>query len=169
MFFKDNDSTDRARIYADAFSNHRDECVFLYRIITLLDERDMEIEERLNRAFRYDAESDKQDIVQECLDSFNSYVRGGIEYMYTQFTTGCTSKDDYIRQSFEVSRKFKESLLDNSYSTMSQKITEVTPLVYFQNSPPVFGVSDFSFSFFHVRLGNSLAGSRNRSKYSSNN
>ncbi|MDE7308451.1 MAG: hypothetical protein K2N61_07280 [Lachnospiraceae bacterium] len=119
---KDNDSTDRARIYADAFSNHRDECVFLYRIITLLDDRDMEIEERLNRAFRCDAESNKQDIVQECLDSFNSYVRGGIEYMYKQFTTGCTSKDDYIRQSYEVSRKFKESLEGVSYEDKIKKL-----------------------------------------------
>lgn len=112
---KDNDSADRARIYADAFSNHRPECVFLYRLITLLDEGSITTDERLDRAFRYDANPEKEEELQACLDSFNDYVRGGIEYMYTLFTTGCTSKDDYIRASFEASRNFKDSIDGVSY------------------------------------------------------
>ena len=34
---KDNESDDRARIYADAYANERDNCVFLYRMVMLLD------------------------------------------------------------------------------------------------------------------------------------
>ncbi len=119
---KDNDSTDRARIYADAFSNHRAECVFLYRLITLLDEGAISANERLDRAFRYDANPEKEEDLKKCLDTFNDYVRGGIEYMYTLFTTGCTSKDDYIRASFEASRNFKDSIDGVSYEDKIKRL-----------------------------------------------
>ena len=110
-----SDSTDRARIYADAFSTHRTECIFLYRLIMLLDESQLSTEERLDRAFRYDANPEKETELQTSIELFNSYVRGGIEYMYSHFTTGCTSRDDYIRSIFEVSRNFKDSMDGVSY------------------------------------------------------
>lgn len=119
---KDNESTDRARIYADAFSNHRQECVFLYRLIMLLDDAALTTDERLDRAFRYDANPEKEEELQECLDLFNSYVRGGIEYMYGLFTTGCTSKDDYIRATFEASRNFKDSIDGVSYEEKIKRL-----------------------------------------------
>ncbi len=119
---KDNESSDRARIYADAFSNHRTECVFLYRLITLLDDGAISTDERLDRAFRYDANPEKEEDLQKCLDTFNNYVRGGIEYMYTLFTTGCTSKDDYIRASFEASRNFKDSIDGVSYEDKIKRL-----------------------------------------------
>lgn len=119
---KDNESTDRARIYADAFSNHRNECVFLYRLITLLDDGAISTDERLDRAFRYDANPEKAEDLQRCLDKFNDYVRGGIEYMYTLFTTGCTSKDDYIRASYEASRNFKDSIDGISYEDKIKRL-----------------------------------------------
>lgn len=119
---KDNESTDRARIYADAFSTHRYECIFLYRLITLLDDEDISTEERLNRAFRYDANPEKEDEFKNCIETFNSYVRGGIEYMYSLFTTGCTSKDDYIRATFEATRNFKDSIEGVSYEEKIKKL-----------------------------------------------
>ena len=112
---KDNESSDRARIYADAFSTHRTECVFLYRLITLLDDGNITPEERLDSAFRYDAKPENEEGLQKNIDVFNSYVRGGIEYMYNLFTTGCTSRDDYIRTMFSAVRSFKDSLDDVSY------------------------------------------------------
>ena len=119
---KDNESTDRARIYADAFSTHREECMFLYRIITLLDENDISVDERVNRAFRYDAVPEKADIVKTSIDKFNAYMRGGVEYMYSQLTTGCTSKDDYIRKSFEITKKFKDDIDGVSYEEQIKKL-----------------------------------------------
>ncbi len=119
---RDNESTDRARIYADAFSTHRTECVFLYRLITLLDDENITIEERLDRAFRLDANMEKEDDLQRCIDTFNDYVRGGIEYMYNLFTTGCTSKDDYIRASFEATRNFKDSIDGVSYEDKIKRL-----------------------------------------------
>ena len=119
---RDNESTDRARIYADAFSNHRNECIFLFRIITLLDDEDITAEERLDRAFRYDANPEKEEDLQKCIDVFNSYVRGGIEYMYSLFTTGCTSKDDYIRATFEAMRNYKERIEGESYEEKIKRL-----------------------------------------------
>jgi len=112
---RDTTSADRARIYADAFSNHRLDCIFLYRMITLLDGNNLSTEERLDRAFRYDANPEKAEELQECIDNFNSYVRGGIEYMYSLFTTGCTSRYDYIRAAFAETRDFKEEINGVSY------------------------------------------------------
>ena len=33
---RDNSSDDRARVYADAFANERENCIFLYRMVMLL-------------------------------------------------------------------------------------------------------------------------------------
>ena len=119
---RDNESTDRARIYADAFSNHRTECVFLFRLITLLDDESITTEERLDRAFRYDANPEKEEELQKCIEKFNVYVRGGIEYMYNLFTTGCTSRDDYIRATFEATRNYKDSIDGVSYEEKIKRL-----------------------------------------------
>lgn len=119
---KDNESTDRARIYADAFSTHRTECIFLFRLITLLEDEDITTEERLDRAFRYDANPEKEEELQKCIDIFNEYVRGGIEYMYNLFTTGCTSRDDYIRTTFDAVRNYKDSIDGVSYEEKIKKL-----------------------------------------------
>ena len=63
---RDTESKDRARIYSDAFSTHRSECIMLYRLIILLDEQDIALEERLNRAFRYDSNAAKEEEVKKC-------------------------------------------------------------------------------------------------------
>lgn len=53
---RDNTSSDRARIYADALVREKDTCMLLYRLVMLLDKSvDLSSEERLNRAFRYDS------------------------------------------------------------------------------------------------------------------
>lgn len=119
---RDNASTDRARIYADAFSNHRDDCIFIYRLITLLDDESLGVDERLDKSFRYDANPEKEIELQKCIDTFNAYVRGGIEYMYALFTAGCTSRDDYIRSTFEASRNFKDSIDGVSYEEQIKKL-----------------------------------------------
>lgn len=51
---RDTTSDDRARVYADAFSTERENCVFLYRMVMLLDKTtELTPEERVDRAFRY--------------------------------------------------------------------------------------------------------------------
>ena len=57
---RDNSSDDRARVYADAFANERENCIFLYRMVMLLDKTiELSPEERVDRAFRYDTLPEK--------------------------------------------------------------------------------------------------------------
>ena len=107
---KDTTSDDRARIYADAYANERDNCVFLYRMVMLLDKKtDLEPSVRIDRAFRYDVQEDKKDEFAQNLELFHSYVRGGIEVMYEQFTDGCSTRDDYMNKVFEILINFASS------------------------------------------------------------
>lgn len=113
---KDNTSDDRARIYADAFAKERDNCVFLYRMVMLLDKStDLDPTERVNRAFRYDSDKDKEAEFHQNLDLFNAYVRGGIEQMYEEFTSGCSTRDDYLNKVFDIMTDFKNEIEGHSY------------------------------------------------------
>jgi len=114
---RDNSSDDRARVYADAFANERENCIFLYRMVMLLDKTtDLTSEERVDRAFRYDSLPDKADEFRECMELFHDYVRGGIEVLYEQFTDGCQTRDDYLSKTYEVMTTFKNELNGISYA-----------------------------------------------------
>lgn len=120
---RDTGSDDRARVYADAFANERDNCVFLYRMVMLLDKTiDLTAEERIDRAFRYDSLPEKADEFKQSMELFNDYVRGGIEVMYEQFTDGCQTQDDYLSKTYEVMTTFKEELEGLSYADEIAKL-----------------------------------------------
>lgn len=120
---KDNSSDDRARIYADAFANERENCIFLYRMVMLLDKSvDINSEERINRAFRYDTQPEKADAFRQNMELFHSYVRGGIELMYEYFTDGCSTREDYLDKVFEVMTTFKKEIEGLSYEDELAKL-----------------------------------------------
>lgn len=113
---RDTASDDRARVYADAFANERVNCVFLYRMVMLLDKTtELTPEERVDRAFRYDTQPEKTEEFKKNMELFQDYVRGGIEVMYEQFTDGCTTQDDYLSKTYEVMTMFKKELEGVSY------------------------------------------------------
>lgn len=100
-------SDDRARIYADAFVTEHDNCMFLYRLVMLLDETtDLTHEERLDRAFRDDTDDKKKDKCKKNMELFHEYVRGGIEVMYEKFIDGRHTKQELLDRSFELLREF---------------------------------------------------------------
>lgn len=120
---KDNTSEDRARIYADAFANERENCIFLYRMVMLLDKTaELSPEERVDRAFRYDTLPEKADDFKQNMELFNAYVRGGIELMYEQFTDGCTTRDDYLSKVYEIMSTFKREIEGISYEEELSKL-----------------------------------------------
>ena len=107
----DNQSKDRARIYADAYARERDNCVFLYRLVMLLEKKtNTSQEERIDRAFRYDSQPEKADELKKCLELFHSYVRGGIEILYEKLTDGCSTRDDYLTRIYEEMKQFNQEL-----------------------------------------------------------
>ena len=108
---RDNSSDDRARVYADAFAKERENCIFLYRMVMLLDKSTkISPEERIDRAFKYDTLPEKSEEFQQNMELFHDYVRGGIEVMYEQFTDGCQTRGDYLNKAYEVMSTFKKEL-----------------------------------------------------------
>ena len=119
---KDNENGATARIQADAFATHRDSCLFAYRLITLLDGNNVDKDERVNRAFRYDSDPEKVEEVKECFQKFQGYVRGGIEWLYEKFTSGCTSREDYIVNSMRVLKDFKDEVEGIDYEAELKRL-----------------------------------------------
>lgn len=109
---RDRESTDRARIYADAFANCRSDCVFIYRLVMLLDKTtDLETPERIDRAFRDDADEREPEKLDANMRLFVSYVRGGIEEMYEQLVDGRGSNpDEYLERAMEVMDEFQDDV-----------------------------------------------------------
>jgi hypothetical protein len=67
---------------------------FLYRLILLLDRSEgLSEEERIDRAFKSD--TDKR-AVEKNMELFNSYVRGGVDVLYEQFSKDADSIGDLM-------------------------------------------------------------------------
>ena len=47
---------------------------------------------------------------------FNAYARGGIEKLYDDLKSGATNRRDYIRNSIDYAKKFKDELDDSGVS-----------------------------------------------------
>lgn len=119
----DTSLKDRARIYADAFIRERENCIFLYRLVMLLDEsEDLTPDERVDRAFRYDTIPDKADEVKKNFELFNDYVRGGIDLLYEKFNEGSMTREDYMNKTFDVMTEFKAEIDGIDYSAELEKL-----------------------------------------------
>lgn len=67
---------------------------FNYELIMLLHDKDkLSIEERLDRAFRYNSDAPEKE---ECNKIFEQYVLGGIEVLEEKLLKDATKVDDYI-------------------------------------------------------------------------
>jgi len=119
----ESSSNDRARIYADAFNRERENCIFLYRLVMLIDDsKPLSQTERIDRAFRYDTLPDKSNELKENLEIFNDYVRGGIDLMWEKFTEGCMTREDYLEKTFEIMKEFQSELNGIDYSAELAKL-----------------------------------------------
>ena len=109
----ENASSDRARIYADAFSNEREKCMELFRTIILADSsKKWSAEERVNICFKYRDEKvenaipsitdDEVAIMKEAMDLFNSYVLGGIELLYDVYNSPTINIDDAVDYAYKT-------------------------------------------------------------------
>lgn len=108
----DNETTDTANILADVFQKERSNCVLLYRLTMLLDKSsDLTTQERIDRAFRDDADDASPEKLKSNTELFHSYVRGGIEEMFEQFIEGGgTTPDEYLEHAMDVMESFRNEL-----------------------------------------------------------
>ena len=100
----DNNS-DKAKIHVDTVLKEQNNLMFIFRIAMLVDNSTgLNTDEKINRAF-------KSPDTPENIELFNSYVRGGIEWLYEQFTEGTTTKDDYLAKVYEIVDSFNSELI----------------------------------------------------------
>lgn len=123
---RDNSIQDTGKIYADTLSKHKQDRMFLYRLITLLDGAKSDEKECINRAFRYDTDNGKAEETMECLERFNAYARGGIEKLYEDLKSGATNRRDYIKNSIDYAKKFKDELDDSGVSYKEKLKREIS-------------------------------------------
>lgn len=105
---KQGGTTDRARIYSDAFNTEHVKCNELFKIVILNDtSKPWSDEERVNICFKYRDKMDERavpqiseyevEIMKEALDLFNEYAMGGVELLYENFASSATvSIDDTV-------------------------------------------------------------------------
>lgn len=102
-----SDSTDRARIYSEAFNTEHVKCSELFKTVILSDTtKSWTPEERANICFRYRDKMDENavppvtqeevDAMREAFALFNAYVLGGIEILYDNFSASATARIDEI-------------------------------------------------------------------------
>ena len=100
-----DNSLDKAKIHVDTVLKEQDNLTFVFRIAMLVDNSTgLNADEKINRTF-------KSPDTPENMELFNSYVRGGIEWLYEQFTEGTTTKDDYLAKIYEIVDSFNSELI----------------------------------------------------------
>lgn len=111
---KQGGSTDRARIYADAFTTEYVKCNELFKVVILNDSsKSWSEEERINICFRYRDKMDENaappvtehevELMKEALELFNEYVMGGVELLYENFSSSATvSIDDTVDYAYKA-------------------------------------------------------------------
>ena len=118
---KNNEGGEKSTIQAQQLSNVKEDCELIYRLIILLDGDDIDKDERLNRAFRYDSDVRKKKEFDNAMEIYNEYVIGGIEYMYETFVAGCVEVDDYTTKIFEAASDFQDEINELDYSEEVKK------------------------------------------------
>ena len=109
-------SKEQANIPASAFNTSRNDCVFIYRLVMLLEQStNATPDERIDRAFRHDADDKNKIELEKNMALFHSHVLGGIEILYEKYTDGCTTGDDYIERIFNLMNDFRDEIQGISY------------------------------------------------------
>jgi hypothetical protein len=103
---EDNSSNDTYNILASQIINHQVDLDFSFRLVMLADNStELTSDDKIDRAFRQDEQSEK---LVENLELFHQYMRGGLQWLYEQFTDGATIKEDYLEKVYKVVSLYKD-------------------------------------------------------------
>lgn len=99
---EDKQSNDQVRIFADVVNREKLNLEFIFQLAMLIDNsRKLTPDDKISCAFRNENS-------RENLEVFNSYARGGIEFLFEFFTSGATTRDDYLTKISDMVKEFKE-------------------------------------------------------------
>ncbi len=96
------------KIFGDKMMKSQLQLIFNYRLVMLLDTASEPIvQNRINRAFRNMGEK------AEDFETYESYVRGGIDVLYEKIIEGCESNHEIIEHLCEFLEDFHERFNSN--------------------------------------------------------
>lgn len=102
----DNDNKDETSIHTEQLQGEIDVLTYNYRLVMLSAQKDsLSIEERTDRAFRFDKNEEKR---KEGDELFQSYVLGGIDVLYEKILADTNELDDYLYNLFEFFNEYNE-------------------------------------------------------------
>lgn len=101
----DNSVSETATLFADAVIGEQEKLKILYRIMQLIDDPSLSCDDRLDLAFRYDADDAH---VKKGMELFNSYARGGIQWLYDEITQNAITSDDYYENISNLVKNFSQ-------------------------------------------------------------
>jgi len=108
------------KIFPNELYQIRDDLMFTYRLIMLLDKKhEPNFEERVDKAFRYYG-SDK---AAGDMERFESYVLGGVDKLYEKIMEGAQNPEDYLKNFYN----FMEEI-DERYSSTTEDILDLCRL-----------------------------------------
>jgi len=116
---RDNQSeykTKTANIPLTTIRRERTNLMIIYRTIMLLDNKDETSEEtRIDRAFKDDLFDDRLKQKQINDELFNSFVRGGISYLYEKLYNETLTIEDRIERIMNLVEEFHDDYYDKNY------------------------------------------------------
>lgn len=93
-------NSDSVKIFTDTVNREQLNLVSIYRTVLLVDNsRGLTADEKIEQAF-------KTPDTPENMKIFNAYLRGGIEWLYEQITTGAVTRDEYLAKIYEIVGNF---------------------------------------------------------------
>lgn len=105
-------ANEAANILLGAIQRERQNLLFIYRTIMLLEGKEkLTEEERIERAFKDDLYNDRTDKQQDNMELFISYVRGGISFLYKKVTENAVSKEERIANIKEFVEDFHNEFI----------------------------------------------------------
>jgi hypothetical protein len=106
---KETADSDRYTIQANAVIKQQENLENIFRLILLTDEMDeYTSEELIKRAFKEDEIEEK---AKQNMEIFNSYVRGGIEFLHDTFSENATTEDDCLNEIKNIFSEFNLSFI----------------------------------------------------------
>lgn len=103
---EDTSSDDTLNILSSQRFARQKDLDTVYRLVMLSEKScNISADDRIDRAFRDDENPEKLAVN---MDLFHQYMRGGVEWLYTQVTDGATTQEDYLVRIVELVNQYRD-------------------------------------------------------------
>ena len=102
----DTENKDETSIHTEQLQGELDVLTYNYRLVMLCAQKETQsVEERTDRAFRFDRDEEKRRIGDEV---FQSYILGGIEVLREKLLVDTSELEDYLNNLYEFCNEYNE-------------------------------------------------------------